>query len=255
MTLNIARCGDGPDLALLHGWSMNAGVWDDLAPALARHFRVHCVDLPGHGASTACAPYTLDAITDVLARKLPRPVIVCGWSLGGQVALNWAWRKPGQVKRLALIATTPRFVRGAGWQCGIDAAVLDGFARGLAGDYRATLQRFLALQARGDADTRMVLRRLRVRILAHSEPDLTALAAGLRILQETDLRDRLPLILQPALILHGGRDTIVPPAAGRYLQRALPDAVLEVFAGAAHAPFVTHAARVAQRIVEFCGEQ
>ena len=69
------------------------------------------------------------------------------------------------------------------------------------------------------------------------------------------MRDNLSQIAQPALILHGERDTLVPPAAGRYLQRALPRATLEMFAGTAHAPFVAHAERAAKRIMEFCSER
>jgi len=151
-------------------------------------------------------------------------------------------------------ADSTRFVRGAGWDCGIDAAVLDDFARGLAHDYRATLQRFLALQAQGDAHPRIVQRRLREHLLARGEPDVAALGAGLRLLKETDLRDRLERITQPALILHGERDTLVPLAAGEYLQRALPHAVLEVFSGTAHALFIAQPQRTARRILEFCRE-
>ena len=254
MTLHVEVSGGGPDLVLLHGWGMNAAVWGELAAELARHFRLHCVDLPGHGASPACAPCTLDALADLLAAALPRRVAVCGWSFGGQVALNWALRKPEQIERLVLLAATPRFVRGAQWDCGIDAAVLDDFACGLAHDYRATLQRFLALQARGDAHPRIVLRRLREHLLARGEPDVAALGAGLRLLKESDLRDRLERIAQPALILHGERDTLVPPAAGAYLQRVLPHAVIEVFAGTAHALFIAQPQRTARRIVEFCRE-
>ncbi len=254
MTLHVEVSGSGPDLVLLHGWGMNAAVWGELTAELARHFRLHCVDLPGHGASHACAPCTLDELADLLAAALPRRVAVCGWSFGGQVALNWALRKPDQIERLVLLAATPRFVRSAGWNCGIDAAVLDDFARSLAHDYRATLQRFIALQTRGDAHPRGVLRRLREHLLVRGEPDAAALDAGLQLLKETDLRDRLERITQRTLILHGERDTIVPLAAGEYLQRALPHAVLEVFAGAAHALFITHPRRTARRILVFCRE-
>ena len=252
MALQINVSGSGPDLVLLHGWGMNAAVWDESAAGLTEHFRLHCVDLPGHGASRACAPCTLDALAGLLAAALPRRVAVCGWSFGGQVALNWALRKPDQVERLVLLAATPRFVRGAQWDCGIDAAVLDDFARGLAHDYRATLQRFYALQARGDAHPRGVLRRLREHALARGEPDAAALAAALRLLKKTDLRARLERIAQPALILHGERDALVPLAAGEYLQRVLPHATLEVFAGAGHAPFIAQPQRTARRIAEFC---
>jgi pimeloyl-[acyl-carrier protein] methyl ester esterase len=255
MTLHCEVHGNGADLVLLHGWGMNAAVWDDVAADLAKHFRVHCVDLPGYGNSSISQPYTLAGITDALAAVMPQPAVICGWSLGGQVALNWALHAPRQVERLVLIATTPRFVNGAQWESGIDAVMFEGLARDLADDYRATLQRFLGLQAQDDADARAVLRRLRGMMLKRGEPVVAALAAGLQILKETDLRDSLPQISQPALILHGARDAIVPLAAGVYLQRTLPRAVLEVCAGAAHAPFVACPRRAAQRIVEFCRER
>ena len=56
--MHVKVAGQGPDLVLLHGWGMNADVWDELAPELARQFRVHCVDAPGHGLSPPSAPYT-----------------------------------------------------------------------------------------------------------------------------------------------------------------------------------------------------
>ena len=43
--------GRGRDLVLLHGWGLNLRVWDELAGALARRFRVIAIDLPGHGKS------------------------------------------------------------------------------------------------------------------------------------------------------------------------------------------------------------
>ncbi len=254
MTLHVEVSGSGRNLVLLHGWGMNASVWSEVAAELAPHFRVHCIDLPGHGNSSAPAPCTLDALADQLAAALPRRAAVCGWSFGAQVALNWALRKPHQVEHLVLLAGTPRFVRDAEWDCGVDAAVLADFARGLACDCRATLQRFTALQARSDADPRVVLRRLRECLLARGEPDVAALGAAMRLLKETDLRDRLIQIMQPALILHGARDTLVPPAAGEYLQRVLPHAVLEVFAGTAHALPIAQPQRAARRIMEFCRE-
>jgi len=252
VTLHAEVSGSGPGLVLLHGWGMNSSVWREMAAALAPRFRVHCVDLPGHGLSPARPPFTLEAVTGALAACAPARTAVCGWSLGAQFALHWARRYPQQIEQLVLIAGTPRFVNGAGWSHGIDPAVLDAFAAGLGGGYGAALQRFLALQAQGDHDARTVLRRLRERVRLRALPDLQAAAAGLRILKESDLRDSLSEIAQPALLLHGEQDELVPLAASEFLLRMLPDARLTTIAGAAHAPFIAHLQPIASRIEEFC---
>ena len=239
---------------LLHGWGMNGAVWDDLAAALAPEFRVHCVDLPGHGASATCVPYTPDAIIATISARLPARCIVCGWSLGAQVALAWARQLPDQVTHLVVIAGTPRFVNGAGWSYGIEPEVFEAFAADLERDPRAALERFLALQARGDDDAREVLRYLRSRALHGPAPEGAALAAGLAILGSNDLRGMLPRISQPALVVHGTRDALVPFAAARFVRAALPNGTLAKMEGAAHVPFATRAPRLARSIAEFVRE-
>ena len=47
----IKQMGQGPDLVMLHGWSMHSGVWQPLAELLAKQFTLHLIDLPGHGQS------------------------------------------------------------------------------------------------------------------------------------------------------------------------------------------------------------
>ena len=252
MGLHVESHGSGPDLVLLHGWGMNASLWDDVAAVLAQRFRVHSADLPGHGGSSTCTPYELDVVTAVLAAALPPHAVVCGWSLGGQVAMNWALTRPGEVKRLVLIASTPRFVKGPDWDSGVDGAVIDDYALGLAQDWRVALRRFNELQAHGDGQRRAVSRRLNERMLAYGEPIPAALAGGLHVLRGTDLRSSLARITQPVLILHGACDAVVPLAAGEYLQRALPCANLDVFADTGHAPLIAQPRRTALRIMEFC---
>ncbi len=252
MDLQVAVSGDGPDLVLLHGWGMDTAVWDELAAHLALGFRIHNVALPGYGGSVPCMPYTLNGMVEMLVASLPPRVHVCGWSLGGQLALAWAMRYPAQIERLVLISTTPRFVKDDEWECAIPAAVLDDFEQSLERDCEGTLQRFVLLQARNDAELRAVSRSLRARTCGHGVSDTALLCAGLRLLRDTDLRGTLRRIAQPALIVHGDRDALVPVAAGAYLQRDLQNAILEIVAGAAHAPFVSQPLLVARSISEFC---
>lgn len=246
--MHVKVAGTGPDLVLLHGWAMNADVWDEVATTLARQFRVHSVELP----AASSAPNALQAIVDTIAAASAPRLSVCGWSLGGQVALRWAKMRPDQVERLVLIATTPRFVRVSDWDHGMEPAVFDAFVQSLAQDVDGTLQRFLLLQVHGDMAARNVARRLRECIAARKHHDIATLAGGLQLLKDTDLRSDLPAIKQPVLILHGDHDAVVPPGAGEYLQRTLPRAELEIIAGAAHAPFIAQPQAVAQRMAKFC---
>ncbi len=244
--MQVTTSGNGPDLVLLPGWGMTAQVWTEVAALLSPQWRVHCVDW---SADTGGAPVTLDALAEAVAALTVPRATVCGWSLGGHLALHWARRKPAQVARFILISTTPCFVRSAGWDHGMEPAVFDAFAQNLAHDVAGTLQRFIVLQAHGDTAERTVIRRLRDCVAL---PDAAALAAGLQLLKHTDLRADLAQIGQPALILHGERDSVVPAGAGDYLQRTLPNARLATIAGAAHAPFIAQPHTVAQRIAEFC---
>ncbi|MEW6314259.1 MAG: pimeloyl-ACP methyl ester esterase BioH [Pseudomonadota bacterium] len=237
--MHIETAGQGPDLVLLHGWGMHGGVWDGVCDALARKFRVHVVDLPGYGGSTACHPYTLGELALSIAASMPQRVTVCGWSLGGQVALRWALDAPRQVARLILVATTPCFVKLADWDCGMDAAVFDEFAEGVHNNGAAALSRFMSLQAQGDAAARSVAATLRDGLKARALPDADVLHAGLRVLRDTDLRGEAERITQPAVVVHGECDALVPCAAGRWLVQHMPQAKLHVMTGAAHAPFLS----------------
>ncbi len=240
------------DVLLLHGWGFSAGVWEDFAARLAPRFRVHVPDLPGYGAAPACVPYTLENIVGAVAHAAPRHCHVVGWSLGGEVALAWARRAPRQVRRLALIATTPCFTSRAGWTCATSPAVLQEFGRSLAVDRAGTLARFIAVQAKGDARARRfagVLKELSER----STPD-SVLAAGLSVLSSADLRLELRKVKQPTLVMHGARDRIVPVAAGRRLAVALPDARFRLLRSCAHAPFLSQPARIARMLRTFFNE-
>ena len=81
-----------------------------------------------------------------------------------------------------------------------------------------------------------------------------ALAGGLTILRDTDLRDELSQLTQPTLILHGALDTLTPPAAGTWLAETLPSAQHIEFARAAHAPHLSHADEVAAAISRFADD-
>jgi pimeloyl-[acyl-carrier protein] methyl ester esterase len=255
MKLHVNSDGAGDDLVLLHGWGMHGGVWADMHDALANHFRVHSVDLPGHGQSPNCEPYTLTRIADLLAEAFPMPVDVCGWSLGGQVAMQWALEQTEQVRRLALVGTTPRFVSGADWQFGVADEVFQEFAAQVAKNYHGTMKRFISLQAHGGDSSREQIRRLRERFFEGGEPAPQVLQDGLHILLETDMRLAVAGLEQPLLLVHGTHDMLAPVAAAEWMAAQLPDARLEKITGASHAPFLSHPTAFVQTIRDFMSER
>ena len=65
--LHVERMGAGPDLVMIHGWAMHSGIWNGVRDLLAARYRLHLVDLPGHGQSPAWASYSFEEITDSVA--------------------------------------------------------------------------------------------------------------------------------------------------------------------------------------------
>jgi pimeloyl-[acyl-carrier protein] methyl ester esterase len=240
MTLDVARCGSGPDLVLLHGWGLHRAVWDDIVPALAARHRVHLVDLPGHGASRDVPFESLDATVARVAGITPDGASLCGWSLGGLVALALAIRHPGKLSRLALVGATACFVQRPGWPHATKRETLEEFARGMRDDPQATIARFFALNTLGMAGARAQARALAARLARMAPPSATVLDESLVALREVDLRTQAASLSTPTLVMHGRLDRLAPFAAGRWLADNIPHAQWVPFHDAAHLPFMSH---------------
>ena len=248
--MHIETHGAGPDLVLIHGWAMHGGIFAPLTPALAAHFRVHVVDLPGHGRSSAAAETIEPArCAELLAGRLPRALWV-GWSFGGLVALHAALGHAAQVRGIVEIAASPRFVAAADWPHAVPADVFVQFGLGLLENYRGTIERFLALETLGSAQAQDELRALKAHVFERGDPALAVLEQGLDVLQSTDLRSDLAALTVPSLWIAGRRDRLVPAAAMRWSAQASPAGeFLEIASG--HAPFLSHATQVADAIGAF----
>ncbi len=274
MSLHVETIGSGAPLVLLHGWGMHGGVWSDVAQKLAAGFCVYSVDLPGYGFSKNVgwversdthhlhiggdgyrdAQPILQAVVDKLASNFSEPVTVCGWSLGGQVALRWAAREPEKVRRLILVATTPCFAEREDWLFGMQSEVLGKFSAELEQNHATTLRRFISLQLRGSENERELLTLLRERLFSRGEPDMGTLRAGLDILRDADQRAELQNIKQPTLIISGERDKLTSPEASRYMAQAMSAARMVEVKGAAHAPFLSHPEIFIEHVKSFLHE-
>ncbi len=239
-----------PDLALIHGWGLGSGVWKPCAGQLESVARIHCVELPGYGDTPDRGETFIEAARSAL-ETLPDGVTLCGWSLGGLLALQAALLAPERVSRLILVGSTPSFAQRDDWTPAQPQSVLAGFAEALAGAPRVTLQRFVALFNQGDTKARAIGRDINQSLLSSSLAPIPTLLKGLNWLRDIDLREQVSAIDCPVLLIHGENDPLMPVPAARWLAEHLPQAQLKVFSGAAHAPFLNDPEHFAALVGEF----
>ncbi len=254
MSVSVERFGQGPDLVLLHGWGMNGAVWHGIVPALAARYRVHLVDLPGFGNSPLAGEveYSLPWLAEQVAAILPERCHLLGWSLGGLVASQLALNHPERLHSLITVASSPCFMAQGEWP-GIAPKVLTGFNQMLVGDFKQTIERFLAIQAMGSEHARDDIRQLRHWLAERPAPQLAALEAGLGLLADVDLRDELAQLNLPCLRVYGRLDSLVPKASSPLLDERYPASRSVVLEKASHAPFISHPQQFIEIIEHFVG--
>lgn len=240
MSLYSYKVGRGADVMLVHGWGMNAAVWEPLLPTLSEHYRLTVIELPGHGASHAASDADLGEWASLALAAAPPRAWWLGWSLGAQLAMRAALDSPERIAGLVLVGATPRFVQADDWSSAMPVATFRQFAEALNKDPNATLMRFLGLQVKGAEHARDTLKLLRAELGRRPPASAEGLAQGLALLLSTDLRERLTQLRCPTHWLFGSRDTLVPPRVREPLTQWLPNAPMAVIDGAGHAPFLSH---------------
>ncbi|MFD8423017.1 3-oxoadipate enol-lactonase [Streptomyces sp. NPDC059466] len=221
---------EGPATAppLLLGPSLGTSValWDAVAPELSVTHRVVRWDLPGHGGSPAnlIGPGATVADLAGLVLALADALGVdrfayAGVSLGGAVGLHLAVHHPDRVAALAVICSSAHFNGSRPWEERARTVRRDGLA--------ALVQ---------SANSRWFTPGFSVPRLIEDQrtADPDAYAACCDALAAFDLRDRLPSITAPTLLVAGREDPATPPAHLREIADAVPGASLTEIAGASH---------------------
>lgn len=249
--LHITSVGQGRDLVLLHGWGLNSAAWQGVLPLLTPYFTVHLVDLPGFGDSPVLPEHNLTSLAQAVLEKAPKEAVWVGWSLGGLVATQAALLEPERIRRLVTVASSPKFAQTQSWP-GIAPKVLDQFITSLEGDFKTTIERFLAIQAMGSESARQDIKALKGWLGEKPLPDRQALHDGLMILQQADLREQLASLTMPFLAMYGKLDGLVPIATASEVAQLAPECEIYVLDKSSHAPFVTDKEQFCAQLIHFC---
>ena len=130
-TVAFRQLGAGPVVVLVHGLAGTMETWDRVIEDLSSRCTVVAMDLPGHGRSAAPAgDYSLEAyascVRDLLDALGHRAATVVGHSLGGGVAMQFAYHYPERCERLVLVSSGGL---GADVSIALRAAALPGSER------------------------------------------------------------------------------------------------------------------------------
>lgn len=258
------RSGSGPVVVLLHGVTGRSEQWDPVIPLLEERFEVVAPDLLGHGRSAKPrGDYSLGAyasgVRDLMIALGHTRATVVGHSLGGGIAMQFAYQFPERCERLALVSSG-----GLGEEVHLllRAATLPGSelvlplianrrTLGVGAAVGAFLDR-LGLQAGSD-----------VAEMARGYSSLAEAGARRAFIhtlrglldfggQRVSATDRLYLAAEMAtLIVWGRRDPLIPVRHAGIAHRAMPASRLEVFDGAGHFPQVEEPVRFARVLTDF----
>jgi pimeloyl-ACP methyl ester carboxylesterase len=244
------RVGVGPPLVLVHGAADDGRAWQPQLAALADEFTVVAWDEPGAGGSSDLPPVfglpdyarCLAALIDAIGLG---PAHVAGLSWGGTVAQELYRDHADLVATLILVDTY------AGWKGSLPqeevSARVAGVLNTLQGPRKVPDSTFPGLFA-GDppAEFLPLLEEMAAAVRPESLKNLLLLMAG------ADLRDALPSIAVPTLLIWGELDARSPLSVARDFEQAIPDAQLVVIPNAGHMSNLERPGPFNDAVREFC---
>lgn len=236
--LQLAACN--LKLLFIHGWATDSRVWQHQIKEFSKDYEVITVDLPCYSEK------------DIWDKPTLRPVVGIGWSLGAAILMQAAYLNPDLFKGLILIGATPKFVADETFPWGQPRGVAKRMLKDIKKDFSKTTERFYPLnftkEELAGKEAKEFIEFYQKKGKGFSQKSvITALEA----LMSFDLRDALSDINIPALLIHGEKDNVCLVGAGKYLAKNLPDARLEIFKDAGHAPFLTRRAEFNAAVKKF----
>ena len=236
---------DAPVLVLSNSLGTSLEMWDAQAPALRERFRLLRYDTRGHGRSPAPpGPYAIGDLGRDVIHLLDRLGIerasLCGLPVGG---MTWMWlaaEAPGRVERLVLLCTSALLGPKSVW----DERIATATGRGMAALVEGVVERWFtpAFRAENPGAVGKMARTLR-------ETDPGGYAGCCAAIRDMDLRDRLPSVAAPTLVVSGAEDPATPPENGRLIADAIPGARFEVVPDTAHIANVERPEKITQLIM------
>jgi len=253
--------GTGKPVVLVHGWPLNADMWEYQSVFLANHgLRVIAYDRRGFGRSDQpWNGYNYDTLADDLKNVIDtldlNDVTLVGFSMGGGEVARYMSRHSGaRVSKAALIsAVTPYLLQTAGNPDGVPKANFDQMVDGLIQDRPNFLATFgKQFYGAGLLNFEVTAEILQWSLIMALQGSAKATLECVRAFSETDFRADLATFRVPTLVIHGTGDATVPvEKSGRLAASMIKGATLKEYSGAPHALFFTEKDQLNQDLLNF----
>ncbi|OGU13519.1 MAG: hypothetical protein A2076_16460 [Geobacteraceae bacterium GWC2_53_11] len=256
--------GAGCPVVLVHGWCMSSAIWAYQFDDLPASMRLIAPDLRGHGRSreiTANLDFGRFAedLVDLFEALDLSQVVLVGWSMGAQVALQASAGLSGRLAGLVLVSATPRFTASAEFPHGLNDSEVRGMRLNVQRNPKRALDRFYSrLFTEGELERHDLAQEIKRLLSELVAPDTAAVLDALDALAGADMRNLLAAVSLPTVIVNGAQDRICLPEASLFLKTHITGAVQTLFPGCGHAPFLTHRHEFNDIIIGFvrsiCGQ-
>jgi 3-oxoadipate enol-lactonase len=244
--------GVGKPLLLIHGYPLNRSMWQPQLDGLSSLTRIIAPDLRGFGDSRSVEGiYSMDLLARDCAMlldhlEISQPVVVCGLSMGGYVAMAFARLYPNRMAGLVLTSTragadSPEI------QANRLASANQVVAEGITPVVDAMLPKLWA-PTTYTKDPQLVSR---VKSMLESTSVAGARGALLGMKERPDSRESLKHLDLPALVIHGEDDQIIPISEAQQMYADLKDASLIILPSSGHLPNLEQPVLFNQAMLDF----
>ena len=224
--LYYERYGTGEPVIFSHGWLDDCSVWRAQADGVAKSHTVILYDLRGHGRSEKpSGDYSVQVFADdlnslVRALELEKVTLV-GFSLGGMLSLLFTLQNPGRVSKLVLVGAAAKMPKRA--------HVLGAMMR-LVG--HRTLLKTILVKFRFFKPSRSIVDAFMSKAML--VPKEVARDSFREFTNHYDIRNRIPEIRVPTLLVVGEKDIGVPIKCSRSLSKGIEGSRLHIIPGSGH---------------------
>lgn len=238
----------------LHGWGFGPGVWSSISieagADIGANVGIEPVALSGY-AENCSDPLSLDKEIERLYSSTASGSTWVAWSMGGLVALALAARYPHHIKKLILVACTPKFALSEIWPHGIGTQALADFGARCDASIDEAMDYFISLVSHGDMHGRMIRCQLKQLRDLQTPPAQAALERDLSLLQDADLRVELGALQCPVLLIIGANDALVPASVAVWCGEINPRIQTVILPDLGHAPFLSDPALFIHHVRRF----